>query len=394
MDTWSANSSPEPASGAPAAPDLTPVNPALPARRRASGLRRALLTLTLGAACLGTACPAAELHLDFATVPQGDPPAAFRPALTGGGPAPEWKVIQVDAPRALPTVTDRATQSGRETVLAQLSQDPTDERFPLLIYQPEEFGDFIATLRFRTVAGRVERMAGLAFRLRDERNYYVIRASSLGNTLRFYKFVDGARSDPIGPDLPIPAGEWHTLEIAAKGNHIAARLDGKDALPTLTDTSFTRGRFALWTKSDSVSHFASLRVEYDLLRTLPQQLVDRATKNFPRLLGITVFAREAGRLQAIASSKPEEVGRPGSATEEKTLADGLIQAGSTRDVASAVFPLRDRNGDPMFAVRLEMKRFSGQTDANVAARGKAIIDDLEQLMRAAERSDRGAIPTR
>lgn len=340
--------------------------------------------------CL-TATPglhAAELTLDFATLPPGAPPATFRPALTGGGAAPEWRITQVDAPSPLPAITDRAPSISRETVLAQVSRDPTDERFPLLVYQPEEFTDFTATLRFRTVSGGVERMAGLAFRMRDERNYYVIRASSLGNNLRFYKFVDGVRSDPIGPEVPVPAGQWHTLEIVARGNQISTRLNGREAIPTLNDTSFTRGRFALWTKSDSVSHFGSLRVHYDVVKTLPQQLVDRATERFPRLLGILVYAREEGGIRAIAASKPDQVGRAGTEVEEKTLAEGIIQAGSTRGQASAVFPLRDRNGDPLFAVRLELKRFAGQTDATVAARGKVIVDELETLMRAAEQADR------
>lgn len=334
---------------------------------------------------------AAELLLDFATLPPGPPPEVFRPSLTGGGPPPRWAITAVDAPSAFPAITDRARSISQETVLAQLSEDPTDERFPLLIYQPEEFSDFKALLRFRTVSGRVEQMAGLAFRLRDERNYYVIRANSLGNTLRFYKFVDGVRSDPIGPDLPIAKGVWHTLEITTRGNHITCRLDDQDALPTLTDTSFTRGRFALWTKSDSISHFGSLRVDYDVVKTLPQELVDRAMEKFPRLLGITIYARDGGAVRALASSRAEDVGRVGSAAEEKTLAEGLVQAGSGRSQASAVFPLRDRNGDPLFAVRLDLRRFAGQTDSTVAARGKVILDDLEILMRAAERADQTAL---
>lgn len=358
--------------------------PIAPASRAVGRLFRLVLV------CLAAApgVRAAELFLDFATLPPGPPPATFRPALTGGGPPPEWVITQVEAPSALPAITDRAPSISRETVLAQLSRNPIDERFPLLVYQAEEFTDFTATLRFRTVSGGLERMAGLAFRMRDERNYYVIRASSLGNNLRFYKFVDGVRSDPLGPDVPIPAGQWHTLEITARGNQISTRLNGREAIPTLNDTSFTRGRFALWTKSDSISHFGSLRVNYDVVKTLPQRLVDRALERYPRLLAITIYAREEGGIRALASSKSDHVGRAGSEVEEKTLAEGLIQAGSTRGQASAVFPLRDRNGDPLFAVRLELKRFAGQTDATVAARGRVIIDELETLMRAAEQADR------
>lgn len=342
------------------------------------------LAIVAGLGLAGLAGQAAELHLDFGRFPPGAPPAEFRPGLTGEGPPPDWRVVQVEVASQFAPLTDRAPAQARETVLGQFSEDPAEERFPLLIYQPEEFGDFTATLEFRTVQGRVERMAGLAFRLQNETNYYVVRASSLGRTFRFYKFVNGLRSDPIGPEIPIPSGEWHTLEVNCQGNRIRCRLNGKDAIPTLTDSSFTRGRLALWTKSDSVSHFRSLRVTYDPLKSLPQRLVDRGMKEYPRLLGLTIYAREEGQVRAVASSEAGLVGTAGGRPEEDVLASGVIQAGTRRDSASAVFPLRDRNGDPRYAVRLKMRTFAGQTDANAAARGKIIADYLEQLVQAAE----------
>ncbi len=351
-------------------------------------LVRAIVLVGILATGIVPALHGAELRLDFATLAPGVPPPTFRAALTGGGPPPEWRVIQVEAASTLPAISDRAPDVTRETVLAQVSQDPTDERFPLLIHQPEEFADFTARLRFRTMSGRVEQMAGLAFRLMDERNYYVIRASSLGNSLRFYKFVDGVRSEPIGPQISIPTGTWHTLEVTCSGNSIRCRLDEREGIPALTDTSFSRGRLALWTKSDSVSHFRSLEVTYEAVRTLPQRLVDRAQERFPRLLGVTIYAQEAGQVVVIAATDPAQVGTRGGEAEAKALADGLIQAGGTRRDASAVFPLRDRNGEPLFALRLRFRTFAGQTDANIAARGRPIALDLEELVRTAERADR------
>ena len=43
--------------------------------------------------------------------------------------------------------------------------------------------------------------AGVAFRYQDPKNYYVVRASALGGNVRFYKFVNGVRSDPLAADL-------------------------------------------------------------------------------------------------------------------------------------------------------------------------------------------------
>jgi len=333
---------------------------------------------------LPPAAGAAELVLDFSRLLPGPLPAEYRPALTGSGSAPDWQLIRVEAPSAIEPLTAQASANTTQTVLAQLSTDATDERFPLLIYEPEVFGDFTAELTFRTVSGRLEQMAGLAFRLQNPSNYYILRASSLGNTLRFYKFVDGVRSDPLGPQVRIPSGEWHTLEVTCKGNTILCRLNGREAIPLLTDSSFTRGRLALWTKSDSVSHFRKLRVTYDVLRSLPERLVHHGTNQFPRLLGITVFGREDGRVIALASSDPEQVGKEAGKPELQALQEDQISAGSTRSHGAVVFPLRDRNGEPLFAVRLKLRTFTGQTDNNIAARGRTIVDQLEALIRSSD----------
>lgn len=335
---------------------------------------------------------AAQLKLVFGSLPPGAPPATFRSAVGGGGRASEWKVMQVETKSALPALNPDVQPTNRQTVIAQVSTDATDERFPLLIYEPEVFADFTATLRFQTMGGRVERMAGLAFRLQDERNYYVIRASSLGNSFRFYKFVQGVRSEPVGPEIRIPTGDWHTLEVRCKGNTIRCRLNGADVIPELTDQSFTRGKLALWTKSDSVSYFSSLEVDYDVVKTLPQRLVDRAREQYPRLLGITVYAREGDRITAMASSDPALVGQAGTASEALALDKGKIAAGVGGDHAAGVLPVRDRNGEPLFAVRLKLRTFTGQTDANAAARGKVIADGLQELVAAADAS--GEIPGR
>ncbi|MCK6499531.1 MAG: DUF1080 domain-containing protein [Nitrospira sp.] len=344
----------------------------------------ACLFVWLLSGSLGSA-HAAELFLNFNAMNPGPIPAEFRPAVTGGGPASDWKLVSVDRPSALPALPGETTPMSRETVLAQMSSDSTDERFPLLIYEPTVFHDFTATLTFRTVSGRVEQMAGLAFRLQDPTNYYVLRASTLGRSFRFYKFVNGVRSDPIGPEVRIPLGEWHTLEVEAKGNTLQCRLNGKEAMPPINDTSFMKGKMAFWTKSDSVSQFRSLKVVYDVTLTLPEMLVQRGMDRFPRLLGLTVYGRREGKVVALASSDPALVGTEGTAAEAKALDAGDISADSQRDHAGSVFPLSDRNGEPMYAVRLKMRTFPGQTDSNAAARGRMIVDFLDEIVRAADR---------
>src|SRR5436190_11660338 len=121
---------------------------------------------------------AAERKFDFSEVRTGQTPPGFRSVVTGQGKPGDWKVILDETPSALPPLAPQAPAVARKAVLAQLAQDPTDEHFSLLVFEEEIFGDFTLTTRFKTVRGDKERMAGIAFRIQNETNYYVIRASS------------------------------------------------------------------------------------------------------------------------------------------------------------------------------------------------------------------------
>ena len=177
---------------------------------------------------------AAERKFDFSEMREDQPPPGFRSTVTGQGKPGDWQVIMDAVPPLLQPLTTRASAVSKRAVLAQLAQDPADEHFPLLIYEGETFGDFTLTTRFKTVKGVAEQMAGIAFRIQNETNYYVVRASSLGNTFRFYKVLNGERGPLVGPEVKIPSGVWHELTVECKGNQIRGRLDGEELI-TATD---------------------------------------------------------------------------------------------------------------------------------------------------------------
>src|SRR5687768_15008675 len=134
---------------------------------------------------------AAEHVFDFSTSPLNKLPAGFHSTVTGEGGPSEWKIVLDEIPATLSPLNPNVPASNRRPVLAQVSAIDAEERFPLLIYTNDTFGDFSFTTRFKTVSGQREQMAGVAFRILDEKNYYVVRASSKGNSFRFYKFVNG-----------------------------------------------------------------------------------------------------------------------------------------------------------------------------------------------------------
>jgi hypothetical protein len=329
---------------------------------------------------------AAERYFDFSGAKLNEPPAGFRSSVSGEGRPGEWKVIEdrTESPRLPPDAKPLVTI--RRQVLAQLSRDTTDEHFPLLIYEEEAFDDFTLTTRFKTVEGAAEQMAGIAFRIQDETNYYVLRASSRGNTFRFYKFVNGFRSTPVGPEIPIPKGVWQDLRLECKGNQIRCFLNGKQVIPDITDSSFTEGRVGFWTKSDSVSYFADTKIDYAPRQTLAVVLLRQALKKYPRLLGLKIFGATSERkeLHIVASDDAKELGRSATKVEEDVVARDVVYCGRGKTQTLVTLPLHDRNGEAIAAVRVVLEPFPGQTEQAALARATPIVKEMERLVRSAK----------
>ena len=177
----------------------------------------------------------------------GKPPEGFTFARTGQGAPSQWTVA------ADPTAT-----AGR--VIEQVSTDRTDYRFPLAVYDAMSVANLQVTLRFRAVAGKIDQAAGIAVRLSDPDNYYVVRANALEDNVRFYRVVKGRRQELEGANLKVTPNEWHTLGIRADGDRFTVFYDGK-TLFSATDGTFAKaGKVALWTKADSVTRFDQIEI--------------------------------------------------------------------------------------------------------------------------------------
>ncbi len=336
----------------------------------------ALLLLALPAA-------AAERVFDFSAFPQNQAPPGFRSAVTGQGKPGDWKIILDEAPPGASSESAQGPGAGT-AVLAQLAQDSTDEHFPLLIWEDEIFGDFTVTTKFKTVRGVAEQMAGIAFRIQNETNFYVLRASSLGNTFRFYKVVDGERGTMIGPQVTIPGGVWHELSVECKGNQIRCLLNGKEVIPPLQDSSFASGKIGFWTKSDSVSYFKDARIVYTPREVPGRALVREMAKKYPRLLGLQLYVAASGEKQTrlLASKNESEIGKPGGKVELEVISQGTVYYGKEQASASVVLPLRDRNGDPIAAVRVIMKSFPGEMEQTAIVRATPIVKAMQGRVRS------------
>jgi hypothetical protein len=350
---------------------------------RGNGVRGCLWSLVLLAACHVSA---AEKHFDFSQTKLGQLPPGFRSTISGNGTPGSWKVIEDKTSAASDIAVPESTVTVRHQALAQLDRDPTDEHFPLLVYDDLTLTDFTLTTRFKTVAGDVEQMAGIAFRIQDEKNYYVVRASSLGNSFRFYKVVGGVRTLPIGPQTNVIRGVWHDLKVECVGHKIRCFLDNQQVIPDITDTTFAEGKVGFWTKSDSVSYFGDTKIVYTPKEMLAEVLVQSAMKAHGRLIGLQIWAGTSDRseLHLVAGSNPSEIGRAAGSVEQDVVARGIIYAGREGKAYSVTMPLRDRNGDPIAAVRVIMEARSGQTADNAAVRARPIVMEMEKRVRSAK----------
>lgn len=341
--------------------------------------------------CLATwSVAGAELQFNFGEMAVNGSLTNFHSVLLGGGQPVAWQILSDEVPSAFAPLTDRAQNVTSRSVLVQTSQDPTDERFPMFIYDGEKFRDFKFTTRFKIVSGLLEQMAGVVFRFQNTSNFYVVRASALGKNVRFYKVVNGVRSDPIGPACEIAPGAWHQLAVQCGGNEIKIWLDDRlvmyrPGMATLVDNTFAEGKLGFWTKSDAVSYFADAAVDYTPIVPAAQVLVNTIMQQQPRILGLQIYALGTNSSTSILASKElAEVGRPGTEAELAAIRNGTVSFGRDHGTVLVTMPLHDRNGDNIAAVRFKLKSFFGETQNNAVNRAMLLLKLMQNLCTSAE----------
>jgi hypothetical protein len=149
-------------------------------------IRVGQLLALLMAGLLGVVRPsqaADVMSIEFGKFAVGGLPPGFSTGLTGKGRAVAWTVLE-----------DPSTPSGH--ALAEVSADTTDYRFPIAIYDDQSVTNVAVTVRFKPVAGKVDRAAGIAIRPTDPDNYYIARANALETTSGFivWSRATGVRS--------------------------------------------------------------------------------------------------------------------------------------------------------------------------------------------------------
>ncbi len=200
----------------------------------------------------GAGSAGATRMIGFDDQPLGKAPTGFLCTAVGPDNAKpaHWQVVAAaDAPSP-------------KQVLEQSDNDDTNNRFPVALVEGEQHGDVRVSVHAKAVSGGRDRSFGVVVRAKDERNYYVARANSSvwGENVRFYKFIDGKRSQLDEWEGPVPPGVWHVLQVEAVGDLFTITLDGKAILQLHDATLPAPGLVGVWTKSESVSQFDDLSI--------------------------------------------------------------------------------------------------------------------------------------
>ena len=187
---------------------------------------------------------------DFSRYASGRSPPDFETGWrTGQGAIGQWDVID-----------DASAKRGK--AIEQSNTDPTDCRFPLAVYDMPPVQDVDARVRFKAMSGGGDRAGGLAVRLADADNYYVVRANALEDNVNLYRVLKGRRLEIKSMAAKVTSGEWHRLTLKARGTALSVSFDGASLFSVEDDTFSGPGRVALWTKADSVTRFDTLAIQW------------------------------------------------------------------------------------------------------------------------------------
>ncbi len=134
--------------------------------------------------------------------------------------------------------------------------------FPLSIYKNcENFTNGTIEVSFKTISGRIDQAAGIAFNIKPNGDYLVIRANPLEQNVVLFKMERGHRSSVQWiRGVRHTSHKWHRLKVIIDGNKVEGYLNGKRYINYKYKEKIG-GKIGLWSKSDSYVFFDNFVME-------------------------------------------------------------------------------------------------------------------------------------
>ena len=331
-------------------------------------------------AALASSTLAAENPFNFTKTPTGQAPKGFRSTVLGGEKPSPWQIVTATVPSK--------TGETKQSALVHLGEDADDSRLPLLICESSDYRNFTFTVRFQITGGRGTQAAGIAFRMVDEKNFYLLAVRPKDRKVFFTIFKDGeAKSGLIGENIPLAENGWQELTFTADAGRTAWTLNGRSydlTLDPATAPIFLTGKVAFWTRSDTRVQFTEPRVTAK--EALAQIVVRETLDGDDSLTGLRVIAaaKEGAEPRVIASHDEKAVGSPA----EKTAKDALLKSKNyylkTDSAVTVSLPLRDKNGDTIAAAQVITRPSATQTEQSAVNYALKVVKKLESRLKTAK----------
>lgn len=133
--------------------------------------------------------------------------------------------------------------------------------FPLSICKEfKSFRNGAIEVSFKAVDGRIDQAAGIAFGIKPNGEYLVLRVNALENNMVLFGMEEGKRSSVQWVrNVPAPTNQWHNLKVVINGKKIEGYLNGTKYID-YTWKDEINGKIGLWSKADSYVFFDNFAV--------------------------------------------------------------------------------------------------------------------------------------
>jgi hypothetical protein len=206
-----------------------------------------------------------DQFVDFGAYHYGVVPAEFEYDATGAhGPVltagrPYWRVF-----------VDRFAPSPAFVMIQGGTREEADH-YALALLREVQAKNVTLSVYLKPMGGKLDKSAGLIWRVQDKDNYYAAFASALDDQVHLFKMVRGSPAELAKAPIPIdvefertelsPTGGWYPLKVEAKGTRIQIWFQNEKVLE-ISDPAFTTaGRVGLATHADSVAAFDNFHVQ-------------------------------------------------------------------------------------------------------------------------------------
>jgi len=328
-----------------------------------------------------------ELRLDFKNTKLGELPKGFSTFLLGKGDSANWQITETETPSSIANPNSGNKNLANSHSLAQTSSSHVRSGSPICLFEDNEFGDFTYSTRVRIDGGAFRQIAGIVFRAKDEKNFYSLLINSIDKKIMLIKVVDGKQVtswSSLG-ELDLPKKHWHSLSVVCKSDRFSCYHNGimiNNASP-FSDSEQLKGKIGFITFRDTTASFAHSKITYKPRIILAQRLIETIKTKWERIEDVQIYARSKPSevLKVAGSMDPSKLNLNASNVIEDVIK--TTQFGYAKEDKSVIVtaPVRDRNGEPVAAVKVKMRRFRGQTQKTSIVRIMPIVKFIESRIR-------------